>query len=69
MEEEAARSDPQSDPWIDLLTMLAAVMLEAVRLKSAKFDPAPASAKTLAPVNSGKSAIYGTTFGHPVETR
>ena len=69
MEEEAARSDPQSDPWIDLLTMPAAVMLEAVRLESGKFDPVPALAETSAPVNSGKSAIYGKTFGHPVETR
>ena len=69
MEELAARSDPQSDPWIDLLTMPAAVMLEAVRLESGKFDPVPTLAETSAPVNSGKSAIYGKTFGHPVETR
>ena len=64
MEELAARSDP----WIDLWTMLAAPMLEAVRLESGKLDPVPALAETSAPVNSGKSAIYGKTFGHPVET-
>ncbi len=62
---EAARSDP----WIDLLTMFAAAILAAVRLESGKFDPAPAPAETPALVNLGKSAIYGTTFGHPVETR
>jgi hypothetical protein len=62
---EAARSDPS----LFAAVMLAAVMLEAVRLDSGKFDPAPAPAETSAPVNLGKSAIYGTTFGHPVETR
>src|ERR1700730_13051589 len=49
--------------------MFAAARLAAVRLESGKFDPAPAPAETSAPVNLGKSAIYGTTFGHPVETR
>ena len=49
--------------------MFAAAILAAVRLESGKFDPAPALAETAAPVNLGKSAIYGTTFGHPVETR
>ena len=59
----------RSDPLLFAAAMFAAVMLEAVRLESGKFDPAPAPAETSAPVNLGKSAIYGTTFGHPVETR
>jgi len=60
---EAARSDP----LLVAVAMLAAARFEAVRLESGKFDPAPALAETSAPVSSGKSAIYVTTFGHPVE--
>ena len=57
---ETARSD---------LLLSGAARLVAVRLESGKFDPAPAPAETSALVNSGKSAVYETTFGHPVETR
>ena len=57
---ETARSD---------LLLSGAARLAAVRLESEKFDPAPAPAETSALVNSGKSAVYETTFGHPVETR
>jgi len=60
---EAARSDP----LLVAVAMLAAARFEAVRLESGKFDPAPALAETSALVSSGKSAIYVTAFGHPVE--
>ena len=46
-----------------------AAKFAVARLESGKFDPAPAPAVPLTPVNSGKSAIDGKTFGHPVETR
>jgi hypothetical protein len=49
--------------------LFAAEMLAAVRLGSVKSDPAPARALPLALVSSGRSPIYGTTFGHPAETR
>lgn len=38
-------------------------------LASGNFDPAPPAATSLSPVNSGKSASYGTSFGYPAETR
>ena len=60
---EAARSDP----LLFAVVMLAAARFEAVRLESGKFDPAPALAETSALLSLGKSAIYVTTFGHPVE--
>ena len=43
--------------------------LAAARLESGKFDPAPARAVPSTLVNSRRSPIYGTAFGHPVETR
>jgi hypothetical protein len=49
--------------------LLRLVRLAAVWQESGKFDPAPARARQTARVNSGKSAIYGTAFQHPVETR
>ena len=72
---EAARSDPLMFAAVLFAAvlfaavMLAAVMLAAVRLGSVKSDPAPARTLPLALVSSGRSAIYGTTFGHPAETR
>jgi len=62
---EAARSDPSMFAAV----LFEAVMLAAVRLGSVKSDPAPARTLPLALVSSGRSAIYGTTFGHPAETR
>ena len=49
--------------------MPAAAGLEAARLGSEKFDPAPARATPLAPAGSGRRATYGTTFGYPAETQ
>lgn len=49
--------------------MPAAAGLEAARLGSENFDPAPAPASPLAPAGSGRRATYGTTFGYPAETR
>ena len=53
----------------DLLRVSAAAWLAAARSESGKIDPAPAPVLPPAPVNSGRSAIYGRTFGHPAETR
>ena len=47
----------------------AFAMPAAVYLKSGRFDPAPTRAKPLAPVNSGRSAIYEKTLDTPRETR
>src|SRR5208337_3655921 len=62
---EAARSGPL--PFD--LSLSAAARLAAARWEFAKFDPAPAQAAPTAQVNSWRSAIYGTAFGHPAETR
>ncbi len=51
----------------DLLTV--AGKLAAGRWNSGKFDPAPELAKPAAPVNSGRTAIYGRTLAHPAKTR
>jgi hypothetical protein len=37
------------------------------KLKSGKFDPAPKPPRLLTRVNSGRSALYETTFEHPAE--
>ena len=61
---ECSEAEP-SDP----LSWLSAVPFAAVRLESGKVDPAPTRAEPTALVNSGRSAIYGTTFEYPAETR
>jgi hypothetical protein len=68
---EAEPSDPLS--WLSAVpfaaVMLAVASPAAGCLESGKVDPVPVRAEPAALVRSGRSAIYGTTFEYPAETR
>ena len=69
---DQSQRDFQPMDFQQMSECFVAMLIEAVeerRLESGTFDSAPPQANPAEQANSGRTAIYGTTFGHPAETR